>query len=183
MSLQQALEIYHLFDRGDVNGAAVQKVFAPFAEHGVEVSVNTVTEESRADFVRILIKGKSGKSAGGKAPTLGLIGRNGAVGARPNRLGQVSDADGAVTVIATALKLAQMASWGDRVEGDVIVTTHISVDASITPREPVDFMGMPVRSATMNQYEVDPAMDALLGFLADECCIEAGCSDSSGKAA
>ncbi len=162
MSLQQALEIYQLFDRGDVDGATIKRVFAPFAEHGVEVNVNTVTEESRADFVRILIKGKSGKSAGGKAPTLGLIGRNGAVGARPNRLGQVSDADGAVTVIATALKLAQMASWGDRVEGDVIVTTHISVDASITPREPVDFMGMPVKSATMNQYEVDPAMDAIL---------------------
>lgn len=162
MSLQQTLEVYHLFDRGDVSGSVLGRLFAPFEAHGVSVTVTTVTEASRADFIKVVIPGRKGKSAGGKAPTLGVIGRNGAVGARPNRLGQVSDADGAVVVIATALKLAQMASWGDRLEGDVIVTTHVSTDAAITKRDPVDFMGMPVSSATMNRYEVDPAMDAIL---------------------
>ncbi len=162
MSLQQTLDIYQLFDRRDVDGSSITQLFAPFAAFGVDVSTTTVTEEGRADFVRILIKGRQGKTNGGTAPTLGIIGRNGAVGARPNRLGQVSDADGVVTVIATALKLAQMASWGDQLEGDVIVTTHISTDAPIVPREPVDFMGSPVSSSTMNRYEVDPAMDAIL---------------------
>ena len=162
MSLQQTLDVYQLVDRADVKGDSIVKLFAPFAPQGVKVTVLSVTEESRADFIHIIIPGRNGKRAGGKAPTLGLIGRNGAVGARPNRLGQVSDADGAVTVLAAGLKLAQMAAWGDVLEGDVIVTTHISSDASITPREPVDFMGMPVSTSTMNQYEVDPAMDAIL---------------------
>lgn len=39
------------------------------------------------------------------------------------------------------------------------------------------------QATTLICRAVYPAMDALLGFLADECCIEAGCSDSSGKAA
>ncbi|WP_116474735.1 DUF1177 domain-containing protein [Zobellella maritima] len=162
MSLQQTLTVYELLDGANVTGDAVLQLFEPYREFGVEVSVEQVTEESRADFIRILVKGENGKSNGGSARTLGLVGRNGAIGARPDRLGMVSDADGAVTVIAAALKLAQTKARGDRLEGDVIVTTHLSTNAEIVPREPVDFMGMPVSSTTMNHYEVDAQMDAIL---------------------
>jgi len=39
------------------------------------------------------------------------------------------------------------------------------------------------QATTLICRAVYPAMDALLGFLSDECCIEEACSASSGKAA
>lgn len=39
------------------------------------------------------------------------------------------------------------------------------------------------QATTLICRAVYPAMEALLGFLADECCIEEGCSAASGKAA
>lgn len=162
MALQQTLAVYELIDLPSVNGDDIVALFAPYADAGVTVAVERVTEDRVADFIKIVVPGAAGKTAGGTAPTLGLIGRNGAIGARPDRIAQVSDADGATAVIAAGLKLAQLRARGDTLQGDVIVTTHLCTDAPITPRQPVDFMGMPCGSATMNQLEVDPAMDAIL---------------------
>jgi hypothetical protein len=76
----------------------------------------------------------------------------------------VSDADGAVTALACALKLAIMQQYRDFLKGDVIVSTHICPNAPTQPHEPVPFMGSPVDIATMNKYEVDPEMDAILSI-------------------
>ena len=65
------------------------------------------------------------KISGGSAPTLGIIGRLGGVGARPARKGFVSDGDGALAALAAAAKLIKMQPRGDRLEGDVIVTTQV----------------------------------------------------------
>ncbi|WP_211453718.1 DUF1177 domain-containing protein [Collimonas antrihumi] len=168
MTMKQTLDIYELLDSATVDGNAIKEMFARFVAQGVKVTVTTVTNEGDAngttDFIRILIPGRNGATAGGTAPTIGIIGRCGAIGARPNRIGLVSDADGVLTALVCALKLAQMTAKGDAIEGDVLVTTHLSLDASITPRKPVDFMGMPVSSELMNHYQVDPAMDAILSF-------------------
>lgn len=162
MSLQQTLTIYELLDRPDITGTDVKNLFDSYGLTNVSTTVTTVTETSRADFIQVLIPGKNGKTHGGSAPTLGLIGRNGAIGGYPDKLGLVSDADGAIAVLAAALKLIEMQQRGFQLAGDVIVGTHISPDAPVQPREPVDFMGMPVSSDTMNQYEVHPDMDAIL---------------------
>ena len=77
-------------------------------------------------------------------------------------IGLVSDADGAITAIAVALKLADMRKNGDMLDGDVIIATHICPNAPTQPHDPVPFMGSPVDMATMNKYEVDPRMDAIL---------------------
>ncbi len=120
--------------------------------------------KGHTDFVKILIPGSSGKWRGGSAPTLGIIGRLGGIGARPEMIGLVSDGDGAVSAVAVALKLARMAGRGDVLPGDVIISTHICPDAPTQPHEPVPFMGSPVDMATMNKQEVDPAMDAVLSI-------------------
>ncbi|ABM59029.1 DUF1177 domain-containing protein [Verminephrobacter eiseniae] len=168
MTMKQTLDIYELLDGAGVDGKEIKAMFAPFAAQGVEVTVTTVANEEDAtrttDFIRILIPGRNGATSGGTAPTIGLIGRCGAMGARPHRIGLVSDADGVLAALVCALKLSHMKAKGDAIEGDALVTTHLSLDASITPREPVDFMGMPVSSALMNLHEVDPAMDAILSF-------------------
>ena len=93
------------------------------------------------------VSGARGKTAGGDAPTLGIIGRLGGVGARPAAIGLVSDADGAVAALAAAIKLRVMHAAGDRLPGDVIVATHICPNAPTQPHEPVPFLGSPVDMA------------------------------------
>ena len=59
-------------------------------------------------------------TAGGNAPTIALLGRLGGLGARPERIGFVSDGDGALTALACAAKLVSMHARGDVLEGDVL---------------------------------------------------------------
>jgi hypothetical protein len=160
MTMTQTLKVYDLLDSAQVTGHAVAETLR---EHGLQVESLTVAgREGSTDFIRASIPGTAGKRAGGPAPTLGIIGRLGGIGARPAAIGLVSDADGAITALACALKLGDMAAAGDRLPGDVIVTTHICPSAPVIPHEPVPFMGSPVDMATMNRYEVRPEMDAIL---------------------
>jgi hypothetical protein len=160
MALKQAIETMELLDQAGVTGEDVANLFW---ERGLQAQVTAVEGEASAtDFVRVFVVGTAGKQSGGAAPTLGVIGRLGGIGARPEVIGLVSDADGAIVAIASALKLADMARSGDRLPGDVIITTHISPNSPIIPHKPVPFMGAPVDMQTMNQQEVLPEMDAIL---------------------
>ncbi len=160
MALKQTIEAYELLDSATVGGETVAAVLR---KRGLQVEVIPVRgEQGSTDFVRTLIPGTTGKKAGGQAPTLGIIGRLGGIGARPAAIGLVSDADGGITAIACVLKLADMANAGDRLSGDVIVATHVCPNAPVIPHDPVPFMGSPVDMVTMNRYEVHPEMDAIL---------------------
>lgn len=163
MSIKYVSELYELLDSAYISG---KEVVDYFVENGAE-EVNSVTVSGKrgsTDFVKIKIKGKNGKSAGGDAPTLGIIGRLGGIGARDERIGFVSDGDGALAALSIAAKLSKMKQKGDRLEGDVIVATHICPTAPILPHEPVPFMDSPVDIFTMNQYEIDEEMDAILSI-------------------
>ncbi len=111
-----------------------------------------------------MIPGSRGRQNGGDSPTLGVIGRLGGIGARPEMIGMVSDADGAVTALSIALKLADMREQGDVLPGDVIITTHICPHAPTSPHEPVPFMGSPVEMKDLNEHEVDLRMEAILSI-------------------
>jgi hypothetical protein len=163
MSLSQTLHVFEAFDSAAANGQTVVDMFAAFPE--IEVSVTRITgPKGHTDFVKIVIPGSAGRHAGGPAPTLGVVGRLGGIGARPSRIGLVSDADGAIAAVGTALKLAHMRLRGDLVPGDVMVTTHVCPDAPTRPHEPVDFMDSPVETEEMNAHEVTPEMDAVLSI-------------------
>ncbi|WP_085505775.1 DUF1177 domain-containing protein [Thalassobacillus devorans] len=163
MSLHYAMQSIELLDDSSITGKKVINIFNDY-EH-VEASSETVEgEQGSTDFIKILIKGENGKYLGGSAKTFGLVGRLGGIGARPSRIGIVSDADGAVAAIAAATKLADMSQKGDRLEGDVYITTHICPHAPTQPHEPVDFMGSPVDILTMNKYEVLPEMEAIVSI-------------------
>lgn len=161
MALRQTVDALELLDSANASGATVA---AAVRQAGIEsVEVECVQGfAGKTEFVKVLVPGAEGKAVGGPRPTLGIIGRLGGVGARPQRIGLVSDGDGAVAATAVALKLARMSREGDRLAGDVIITTHICPDAPTVPHEPVPFMGSPVDMDTMNRYEVDAAMDAIL---------------------
>lgn len=163
MPLKYAMEVMEILDSPQVNGQSIIKLFDNF-EH-CHASYKTVGgEEGSTDFVKVLIKGVDGKSVGGSARTFGIIGRLGGLGARPQQIGFVSDGDGACAAVAIALKLAHMAEKGDRLPGDVYVTTHICPDAPTEPHVPVDFMGSPIDMTTMNDHEVLQEMEAILSI-------------------
>lgn len=163
MSLKYTMEVMDMLDDPSINGEKIVELFED--ANYCEASYQTVEgDQGSTDFVKILIKGTNGKSSGGDAPTLGIVGRLGGIGARPKRIGFVSDGDGAAAAVATALKLQSMSVRGDRLEGDVYITTHICPHAPTEPHEPVEFMGSPVDILTMNQYEVLPEMDAVLSI-------------------
>lgn len=163
--LSQVLSIIDLLDSPKTSGQAVAEYLDEFNAPGKEVSVHQVNgEKGSTDFVRVRIPGSSGKIAGGTAPSLGIIGRLGGVGARPEMIGYVSDGDGASAALSAAAKLLSMAEKGDRLSGDVIVSTHVTGWAPTEPHEPVAFMGSPVDIQVMNAEEVEPEMDAVLSI-------------------
>lgn len=170
MGAREIAEVTELMDDPRLNGERIATLLGSAAAPGAEITVTSVPYEApedtrqTCDFVRVVLPGSKGAIAGGDAPTLGIIGRLGAQQAQPARIGYVSDADGSTVAIAAALRLLRLAAAGAQLPGDVIVTTHIATHVSITPREPADFMGMPVSSATMNEHEVDDAMDAILSI-------------------
>jgi hypothetical protein len=167
MPLQSTLTLYELLERADIDGARISQLFAPYSHLGIHCRCHRIhhqTATGNTDFIHIMIPGSQGKTAGGRARTLGIIGRNGAIAARPARLGMVSDADGVIAALAVALKLAKLRAGGDQLAGDVIVSTHLSTQAPLSQNDGIAFMGMPVDSATMNRHEVDAAMDAILSL-------------------
>jgi hypothetical protein len=156
MCLRQTMEIYELLDSAKVTGARVSTLLR---ERGLaDVSVQTVDgPEQSTDFIKVVIPG-------GEGPVLGIVGRLGGVGARPDMVGLVSDADGAIVSLATALKMADMRANGDHLPGPVIVTTHVCPNAPVRPHEPVPFMNSPVDLQTLLRLEVDPRMEAVLSI-------------------
>jgi hypothetical protein len=131
----------------------------------VDISVTRVEgAKGGTDFVKVVVPGSAGARAGGPAPTLGVLGRLGGVGARPERIGLVSDADGAVAALAAAAKLLDMHGRGDVLQGDVILSTHVCPDAPTRPHDPVPFMDSPVSVLDCNREEIDEAMEAVVSI-------------------
>ncbi|WP_316572454.1 DUF1177 domain-containing protein [Neobacillus sp. YIM B06451] len=164
MSLKHVIEVLEVMDSIHVTGNDIKEYLEGISQEG-DVTVQTVEGKAGStDFVKIVIAGEEGKSTGGTAPTLGIIGRLGGIGARPEVKGFVSDGDGALSCIAAAAKLLDMSGKGDKLKGDIILTTHICPTAPTLPHDPVPFMDSPVDILTMNQYEVTEEMDAILSI-------------------
>lgn len=163
MLIKQIMEVFDVLDSASVSGEEVRAYLQSKGE--AEIAVKTIRDGQNAtDFIKIVIAGSNGKTAGGTAPTLGIVGRLGGIGARPEVIGYVSDGDGALCALAAAAKLIEMKHRGDTLEGDVIICTQICPHAPTQPHEPVPFMGSPVDMATMNREEVDGAMEAILSI-------------------
>lgn len=163
MLLKQIMEVYEHIDTATASGQHMKEYLEKYGAKDVEVKT-IIGERGSTDFIRIRIPGLNGKSKGKDAPTIGILGRLGGIGARPEMIGMVSDGDGAVVALAVAAKLLDMQNKGDFLEGDVVVSTHICPDAPTQPHKPVPFMGSPVDMATVNKEEVDGELDAILSI-------------------
>lgn len=164
MSLKHVSNLYDLLDDINVNGEVIKNYLQNISAD-TDIEISKIKEDKGAtDFIKIVVPGLNGKLNGGDKPTLGIIGRLGGIGARPEMVGFVSDGDGALAALSAAAKIIDMKTKGDNLAGDVIITTHICPTAPTQPHEPVPFMGSPVSIETMNQYEVTNDMDAILSI-------------------
>lgn len=162
MLIKQVIELFDILDSSTASGAAVEtylKTVNPQAN--VEV-YPLVGPKGSTDMIKIRIPGTNGKANGGTAPTIGILGRLGGLGARPEMTGFVSDGDGALTALTVASKLLDMQTKGDFLDGDVFISTQICPHAPTQPHKPVPFMGSPVNMAQVNKEEVSPELDAIL---------------------
>lgn len=162
MLIKQIVEAYDILDNANVCGKDVEdylKSIKPDAN--IEV-YELVGPKGSTDMIKVRIPGSRGKSSGGNAPTIGLLGRLGGLGARPEMVGFVSDGDGALTAVALAAKLLDMQNKGDVLDGDVFISTHICPNAPTAPHKPVPFMGSPVEMSQVNKEEVSEELDAIL---------------------
>ena len=162
MLMKQLIEVYDLLDSSYASGKQVER-YLKSIRPDANVEVYTLEgPKGKTDMVKVRIPGTRGKSKGMNAPTIGLLGRLGGLGARPERIGFVSDGDGALVAISLASKLLDMQNKGDYLEGDVFISTHVCPDAPTRDHQPVPFMDSPVNMAQVNQEEVTEELDAIL---------------------
>ncbi|MGS2591132.1 DUF1177 domain-containing protein [Streptomyces hebeiensis] len=170
--LKYVLDVIELLDRPRTSGEllaehlrSVQAAAGADPATAPRVEVRTVTgDKGSTDFVSVTVPGRRGRANGGDAPTLGILGRLGGVGARPERIGLVSDADGAVAALSAAAKLLDMHARGDVLDGDVTLSTHVCGWAPTQPHDPVPFMDSPVDTLVCNREEVSAEMDAVVSI-------------------
>lgn len=163
MLYQELTQIFEILDDRcpDTIVAQLQNLFSAY-----DCTLECREEQSaaRCIFVKLLFPGAEGRTAGGAAPTLGLVGQLGGLAAYPSHTGVVSDGDGAIVALTAGLKLAKMAARGMQTPGDIIVATHICTEAPIVPHDPVAFMGIPMPISRLIAGLVDERMDALLSI-------------------
>lgn len=165
MMLKQVMDIMSLLEGPRVDAGAVREFFISRGAEPSEIETAMVREDAGATlFVKLRLQGSGGSSRKQRPPALGVIGRLGGIGARPQARGFVSDADGALCALAAAAELAAARARGDGLKADVIFATHLCPDAPVFPHDPVPFMGAPVSMDTMNRLEVDGDMAAILSI-------------------
>lgn len=154
-----------LLDSADADGASViEAVETAAGEAADEIGTDVTVLEGgdgngSTDVVTVRIPGSDRD-----APRLGVLGRLGGVGARPEAIGMVSDADGAIVAVAAALRLAAMRRKGDVLPGEVRISTHVCPDAPTIPHDPVPFMDAPVSVHALNERQLDDDLDAVLSI-------------------
>ena len=162
MLMKQLIEVFDLLDSSYASGKQVER-YLKGIRSDADVEVYTLEgPKGKTDMVKVRIPGSKGKSKGMDAPTIGLLGRLGGLGARPERIGFVSDGDGALIAISLAAKILDMQNKGDYLEGDVFISTHVCPDAPTREHHPVPFMDSPVNMAQVNREEVTDELDAIL---------------------
>ena len=162
--LKHILDLVDLLDGPDAGGAAVASWLRAKDPRGeTVVDIAGLDGPGHTELVRVAVPGTKGRRAGGSRPTLGVIGRLGGVGSRPERLGLVSDADGAIVALAAAASCRACGPW--RPPAGRCPRPHAHLPASpMIPHEPAPFVDSPVDRDRLARAEVDAEMAAILSI-------------------
>ncbi len=156
-------EVLDIMDFMTSPTASVDEFLKLLPDNQIKVSREVVeTEKGSMEFLKLLIPGSRGKHAGGDTKTLGVIGSLGALRIPGENNALVSDADGCLVALSVALRLARMASRGQVLPSDVLVSTHICQQGHSIPHDPYPFVMSPIPSQFKHPRLVDKEMDAVL---------------------
>ena len=158
--LREILDVLEFLDDAR-NSANPFCALLPEGDQTVEITPFE-SDLGQTDFIKIFFPGRSGKSAGGEAPTTGIIGSNGGIRLPGDYPGLASDADGCIVGLACALRLARMRQRDQQLSGDVLISTHICQQAHPAPHDPFPFVMSPLPSSEKHPRLVDKRMDAIL---------------------
>ena len=86
MLYKQFLELFDILDSASASGAQVVEYFKSIAPDCKVETYPLNGPKGHTDMVRLMVPGKNGKTNGGTAKTLGILGRLGGLGARPERI-------------------------------------------------------------------------------------------------
>ena len=159
--LKEIVDVFMMLDDPNINGEKVRQFFLERGHNRAEVR-RTGGDEGLAEFIKIIVPGRSGKLIGGSSPTLGIIGRWD--GSAPGKTGALSDADGVIASLAIALRLTEMAGEDDAPYGDVIVSTFLCYNALASDHNTASFLGSQIDMEAMNEIGVDPEMDTIISI-------------------
>ena len=89
MSLLHTMKALDLLDSAYVSGESVKEALVAGGVKEENISVKTVTgpKGGSTDFVKVWFYGSEGRHKGGSAPTIGIVGRLGGIGAQGFRQG------------------------------------------------------------------------------------------------
>ena len=83
MLIKQVMEVFDVLDSSTVTGKDVENYLRGIkADANIEVYALKGPKGESTDMVKVRIPGTKGKMSGGSAPTIGLLGRLGGIGAR-----------------------------------------------------------------------------------------------------
>ena len=114
MLFKQLIEAFDIIDSKNVNGNSVASYLKSIKQDADIQVYPLVGPKGSTDMLKIRIPGLHGKTSGGDAPTIGLLGRLGGLGARPERIGYVSDGDGALVVEGVPLAVLHRSGVGSQ---------------------------------------------------------------------
>ncbi len=102
--MRHIIDVMELLEGAEITASEVKDFLLSRGIEESEITFEEIREEKGSTlFIKIILQGSSRV-----APTLGIIGRLGGMGARPHAVGFVSDADGAIAALASAAKLGVM---------------------------------------------------------------------------
>ena len=162
MLLEQIMDMSDILDCSKASGKQI-KEYLHSIKSDADIDVYELNgPKGKTDMVKLRLPGINGKTRGGKAATIGLLGRPGGLCASPERLGFMSNGDGAIIALAIAAKLLKMQNKGEFMEGDVFISTQVCHDGLKRPYNTVPFMGSTVNMAQFNQNDLSFELDAIL---------------------
>lgn len=156
MILKHLINLYDIIEKRNASAVKVKEYLDSILK--TDIQITTLGDEATTDVIQIYIKGKEQK----RKP-IAILGRLGGVGARESALGLVSDADGALAALTVAAEILELKSYGDNLDLDIYISTHICPNAPTLKHNPVDFMSSPISIEEINkkelvEYDIDPGI-------------------------
>ncbi len=117
MLMKQIIDAYEVLDSAYVTGKKVEEVLSTIKPDADITVYELKGPKGTTDMLKVRIPGRKAKQKAEVRRPLDFLDVSGELGARTERIGFVSDGDGALAAVALAAKLLDMQNKGDMLDG------------------------------------------------------------------